>query len=176
MSEEINDLLADLSARLPELEWKVAGIGAAFTSRNLPRGLFRSLGELTGAACVAEIKSDIFHLATQQNQRSAAYLAQRIKEKINVLVALCQIHAKKTKVNEQVHFGLKMLSTRQQWIQSLEDDINTLSRQQESLNKAFNQMKNNAASAEALLSVRAELGEVERRLTLAQEALNHAIS
>ena len=168
-------LLAKLSSRLPELEWKISGLNTSFSAHNLPRGLFRFSIESTGKACVDEVKSDIQALSNQTNQRSASYLALRINQKINVLVALCQIHSRKNKPEEKVYFGLKMLSTRQQWIQTLEHDINTLTRQKEAMAKALEQMRV-SANGSATLSVQGELGEVEKRLTLAREALNHAIS
>lgn len=171
----LDKILSELSSRLPELEWKISSLNSSFSSHSLPRGLFRASMELTGSACVAEIKSDIQALSGQKNERSASYLAVRIQQKINVLVALCQIHSRKNKSEEKVYFGLKMLSTRQQWIQTLETDINTLSIQHQAMAKALEQMKH-SANGSAILSLQSELGEVERRLTLAKEALNHAVS
>lgn len=171
----INELLAELTARLPELDWKISGLKPFISNHSVPRGLFRSGLELTGAACVAEIKADIQALSQQDNERSAHYLANRIKQKVNVLVSLCQIESRKKKPEDKVYLGLKMLSTRQQWIQSLELDISTLETQQQALEKALAQMKR-GTNAAAILSVQGELGEVERRLTLAREALNQAVS
>lgn len=171
----INDLLADLSARLPELEWKMSSYSAGFSSHSLPKGLFKFRSEFSGPACIAEIKADIDALAKQTNQRSASYLALRIKQKINVLVVLCQMHTRKSKPEEKVHFGLQMISTRQQWIQSLEDDIERLTTQQQAMLNALAQMKQSANNP-GQLNLRSELGEVERRLTLAKEALTRAIA
>jgi hypothetical protein len=173
--EHMNDLLAELTSRLPELEWKISRTCSVFSSQNIPRGLFRTSFDLTGAACIEEIKVDIQALSDQKNELGAYYLADRIKQKINVLVTLCQLESRKKKSEEKISFGVKMLSTRQQWIQTLERDINTLIRQQEAMTKALEQMKPyiNAAS---ILSLKKELGEVERRLTLAREALNKATS
>ena len=170
----INVLLAELTSRLPELEWKIIGLGSFISCHSVPRGLFRSSNELTGTACVEEIKADIQALSHQKNERSAHYLANRIKQKVNVLVALCQIESRKNKVEEKIHFGVKMLSTRQQWIETLEREVSTLEQQQQAIAKALSQMKL-STNAEAILSVQGELGEVQRRLTLAKEALNQAI-
>lgn len=171
----IDEILVELSSRLPELEWKISALNSSFSSHSLPRGLFRPQPELTAQACVDEIKSDIWALSIQKNQRSASYLALRINQKINVLVALCQIHSRKNKSEEKVYFGLKMLSTRQQWIHTLESDINTLALQQQAMAKALEQMKQ-TTNDPAILSLQGELGEVERRLTLAKEELHRATS
>ena len=175
MPTESKELLTELIARLPELEWKVSGLGTSFSPYSLPRGLFRADRELTGAACIAEIKTDIQALSQQQNERSAVYLAERIRKKINVLVALCQIHSRKNKADEKVSFGVKMLSTRQQWICDLESDIGGMERQQQAMLKTLEQMMRNQNTT-ATLQLKAELGEIERRITLAKETLNRAIS
>lgn len=171
----IDDLLAELSGRLPELEWKLSGLTQIISGHTLPRGLFHPAIELTGAACIAEIKADIIALSKQQNQRSANFLAERIKQKINVLVAICQIESRKNKPERQAVFGINMLTTRQKWLQTIEQDINTLESQQQALTKALLQMKQ-SGNSEAILNVQKELGEAERRLTLAREAFKQAIS
>lgn len=170
----ISELLAELSSRLPELEWKISELSVALSSHNLPKGLFHYGMELTGSGCVEEIKVDIQKLSQQNNERSAYFLAERIKQKINVLVALCQIDSKKSKPAGKAHFGLTMLSTRQQWIQNLETEINTLTLQQRAMTKTLQQMSL-GTSTSAILVLRAELGEIERRLTLAKETLNQAL-
>jgi hypothetical protein len=171
----INDVLTELTSRLPELEWKISGLSSIISNHSVPRGLFRSGIELTGAACIAEIKTDIQALSQQKNERSAQFLADRIKQKVNVLVALCQIDSRKNKSEEKIYFGVKMLSTRQQWIQTIETDISTLELQQQAMAKALEQMEKSTNTA-SILSLQRELGEVERRLTLAREALNQAVS
>lgn len=170
---EINELLADLSSRLPELEWKVSGLGT-FSSHSLPRGLFQSSFEMTGASCINEIKSDINALSSQKNQRSADYMATKIQQKINVLVMLCQIQ-KKNKPKAKENFGLNSLSTRQQWIQTLEEDVRVLDLQHQALLRTFEQIKPKGDTP-TLLGLQKELGEIEKRLTLAREALNRAVS
>lgn len=167
---ELCDLLADLSSRLPELEWKMKGLGPSFPVHNLPRGLFHTPFGFTGANCIAEIKADILTLSRQKNQRSSTYLALRIQQKINVLVGLCQINKNKPQPEEKASFGLSMLSTRQQWIASLEQEVESLSLQQQALLRASEQMKQ-TPNTQAQLSLQKELGELEKQLTLAREAL-----
>lgn len=168
---EPDDLLSKLIARLPELEWKINGLGMSFIRHSLPKGLFRVTGESTAAMYIAEIKADIHELSKQTNKRSTFYLAERIRQKINVLVVICQIQHRKTKPEGKKYFGLKMLSTRQQWINDLELEIDALSTQQKAMIKRLGQQNCNA-----LLNLKAELGEVERRLTLAKETLNRTVS
>ncbi|STY30721.1 coiled-coil protein [Legionella wadsworthii] len=172
---ESRELLSDLRERLPELEWKISQLGSFFSCQQLPRGLFRLDTDSTSAACIAEIKADIDALSKQQNKGSALYLADRIRRKVHVLVTLCQMHQGKNKPREKVYFGIKTLSTRQQWINDLELEIKTLSQQQQAMIKALKHLKD-SPDANAILHLKAELGEVERRLTLAQETFNRAVS
>jgi hypothetical protein len=170
----IDELLTELTSRLPELEWKISGLNSLISSQSMPKGLFRSSNELTGAACIEEIQVDIQALSHQKNERGAHFLANRIKQKINVLVTLCRIEGGKNKAEEKKQFSVKMLSTRQQWIASLEKEVFTLEKQQHAIAKALIQMKR-STNAAAVLTVQGELGEVQRRLTLAREALDQAI-
>ncbi len=170
----IDELLAELTARLPELEWKINSFTSLIRNQNLPRGLFRSGPELTGMSCIEEIKADIQTLSQQKSKQSAQYLASKIRQKVNVLVALCQMESRKNKRDDRAHFGIKMLSTRQQWIATLEQDIKALERQQQAMTKTVEQMQR-SSNITAVLSLQAELGEVEKRLTLARETLNKAI-
>lgn len=168
----VDKTVQELMGRLPELEWKLTRINPFHQS--LPRGLFRSRGELNAARCVHEIKTDIQSLTLQQDDASARYIADQIKRKINVLVGLCQLDARKKKpADASFTFGLNMLSTRQQWLHTLETDIAALTQQQQALAHALLQL-NTFKHPEAVLNLKAELGEIERRLTLAQEALKKA--
>ncbi len=167
-------LLADLSSRLPELEWKISNL-SAFSVQALPPGLFRTRLGLTAKDCISEIKSDIHALSQQKNAVRASFIAQRIQQKINVLVSVCQIQARRGKPEETIPFSLDKLSTRQQWIQDLEQEIHTLTLQLQAMEKSLKQMKS-TSQAEAILLVQTELGEINKRLTLATERLNQVIS
>ncbi|MFA5958910.1 MAG: hypothetical protein WC785_00145 [Tatlockia sp.] len=165
----VQALLNRLSERLPELEWKVNGLGATLPSKSLPKGVFRDRLEMTAASCIAEIKADLQTLATHHSERSSYYLAQKIQQKITILVTLCHIKNNKPKKEERVHFGVQMISTRQQWLKDLEQTIDRLTAQQKALKTTYQQMQSKGGTA--LLQLQAELGEVEKRLTLAKEAL-----
>ncbi|MFT4058680.1 MAG: hypothetical protein QM652_03930 [Legionella sp.] len=173
---ESNQLLNDLSARLPELEWKINELGAAFSAYRLPRGLFRTRNETNGSMYIAEINADIYALSQQTNERGANYLAQRILQKVNVLVSLCQIFSNKIQTGEKNYFGVKMLSTRQQWIHDLEVEIQTMEAQRQAMNRTLEQMLCRTHHPDAVLQLKADIGKIEQRLTLAQETLDRAIS
>lgn len=162
-----------LTARLPELEWQLSLLGKAFTPKLLPRGMFSDRLEFTAQSCTDEIKAELKKLKQQTNEASVHYLSGRISQKINVLVRLCQVHMDKKTPDRQVGFGVKTLSTRQQWLQSLHEDIARLTMQQQALTSALVILRaeNNTP---AILSVQAESGEADRRLTLAKEALARA--
>ena len=102
------------------------------------------------------------------------FLAMRINRKINVLVTLCQIYSRKNNQKEKANFGLKMINTRQQWLQSIESDIEVLELQQQAMIKALDQRKQ-SHNDPAILNLQKELGEVEKRLTLARETLTQAV-
>lgn len=166
-------LLLELTERLPELEWKISSLGAALSTNSLPKGLFRQRTDMSAATCIAEIKADLQQLADQKNEYSAYYLAERIQQKISVLVALCHLQANKPKAQEKINFGLDKICTRQQWLQALEKDINRLTAQQQAQIKTLEQIKARG-DTQAVLQLQAELGEVEKRLTLAKEAFASA--
>lgn len=170
-----NELLGSLIKRLPELEWKIGSLGTIFSYKSLPYGLFRLNKEVTGAAYIAEIRADLETLSRQDNERSAFYLVQRIQQKINVLVKLCQMNQKKNQDEIKEPFGIKMISTRQQWINELEQEQNILIKQQQAMIRTLNQLTQQNNS-KMILSLKVELGEVERRLTLAKEALHRAVA
>ncbi len=166
----IQESLQSLSARLPELEWKLKTLNIALHAKNTPPGLFYNRVDMTPQSCIAEIKADLRVLAAQANERSGHYLADRISQKINVLVRLCQMHTDKQPAIREVNFGVQMISTRQQWLQTVQDDIAKLVEQQQALASTLAKMQR-SDNKYASLSLQAELGEVERRLTLARETL-----
>lgn len=169
----MDDILAELTSRLPELEWKISRLPQPSLAANLPKGLFQVKGEVNGESCINEIKFDIQALSRQTNQRSIQYLAERIQQKINVLVTLCLVKGKDKPSEDKQSFGLNTLSTRQEWIHSKENEINRLALQQEAMIKTIQQLTN-SKQLDQVLKVQAELGELERQLTLVKEALDKA--
>lgn len=172
----LDDLLTRLSARLPELEWKLSQLNNNVINPTLlPRGLFRSRLELTSSACVDEIKADLLMMKHQESTTGAHYLAEQVSRKINVLVRMCQQSEIKKTPERQINFGVKAIGTRQQWLQTLQNDIDTLSKQQQALTASMENLKaeNNIP---AILSLKAEIGRAEHRLTVAKETLARSTS
>ncbi len=163
----IKHLLAEIEARLPELEWKMKSLGTAFSTKALPRGIFRQ--GISATACIAEIQSDLDALALQHSEYSAHYLAERLHTKINVLIALFHYNADKITDHHPSTFYVNKLATRQQWLQDLEKTIDELELQRQGLLKASQKMQLRQ-EPQSLLELQTELGKLERRITLAKEA------
>jgi primosomal protein N'' len=171
----IHDSVQILAARLPELVWKLSTLRSVFNPKLLPRGLFNAQLEMTPQSCIDEINADLRVLKDHKNERSVHYLALRVSQKINVLVRLCQLHADKKPAGQPLTFGVQEISTRQQWLGNLQADIVRLSAQQLALTSALGKLQT-GHDPQAILSLQAEVGEIERRLTLARETLNRAIA
>jgi hypothetical protein len=162
-------ILATLRGRLPELEWQLNKMGRAFSPTSLPPGLFRQNDE-NPTSYVSEIKNDITTLGSHPNPRIVRYLAEKINQKINVLVSLCSRHHREQSKQEMDGLMIDRLRTRQQWLHSLEMDIKQLEEQKQALTNTLTEkdvVKNCAVS----LNVRKELGNLEKHLTLLKETL-----
>ncbi|MFC3908892.1 hypothetical protein ACFORL_07355 [Legionella dresdenensis] len=170
----INALINTLLARLPELEWQLAKLGTAFEPETLPRGLFRQPIDAPVFAYIDEIKAEIAVLADHGNRQAASFLAARINQKINVLVTIC---ARYNQHNPAQHsppgFILEQLATRKQQFELLEQAIKTLSSQRDAMLRRL-QEPGSEKSTELHLNLQRELGDIEKRLTLAKEAYDKA--
>lgn len=58
MAGTVHGLLNELSARLPELEWKLANLHA-FNPLSLPKGLFQTANTPDASAFIAEVKKTL---------------------------------------------------------------------------------------------------------------------
>ena len=163
-----------LSDRLPELVWKLGNLQGVFNPKRLPRGLFNEQLEMTPQSCIDEIYADLKVLNNHKNERIAHYLAERVSQKINVLVRLCQIETRKKPSGALPTFGVQTMSTRQQWLSGLQDDIARLSAQHQALSAALSKQQAER-NPQVILTLQADLGELERRLTLAKETLARAM-
>lgn len=170
-----NESLGVLAARLPELIWKLEARYSVFNPKLFPRGLFNYQFEMTPRSCVDEINTDLLALSEQKNKSSARYLAERVHQKINVLVQLCLIRDDKQSSKQPPTFSVQAINTRQQWLQTLQDDIAGLQTQQQALAAALINLQR-AGDSQAILNLQVELGKVERNLTLAKDMLDRAIS
>lgn len=168
----INESVQALSARLPELAWKLDAMYSEINPKLLPRGLFNQQFEMTPQSCIQEIKDDLRILKAHKNERSLHYLALRVNQKINVLVRLCQMRTDK-KPKAPSGFGVQSITTRQQWLETLQQDIEKLSMQQQALSARIQQLQKKHTTQD-LMQIKADIGEIERRLTLARETLARA--
>jgi len=136
----ISEFIAVLSARMPELAWKLNARYTVLNPKLLPRGLFLERLEISPHSCIDEIYADLNKLKDQKNERSAYYLAERVSQKINVLVQLCQIQPDKKPAGRAGTFDLQTISTRQQWLGTLQEDITQLSTQHSALATAMKKL------------------------------------
>lgn len=164
----IDLLLAKLLARIPELEWQLNKLEMSFSSKFFQKGLFRCHPQDDIQAYSNEVKADIHSLSQQTSLRVAHYLALQINQKINMLVSVCQYQSKQKTTSEAVSFTLDKLSTRQQWLQNLESQIKLLTEQKNALTNTLCQSP--CFKDEVKLKLHAELGQLQKQLTLAQEA------
>ena len=169
----IDEQVNVLSARLPELSWKLNALYSVLNPKLLPRGLFQYQFETTPKSCIDEINADLQALSYHKNERSSHYLAERVSQKINVLVRLCQMHKDKKPTQQTITFGVKAISTRQQWLGALQEDIDKLGAQRQALLSTLSRLQKGRA-LETILSLQADLGEIERHLTVAKETLARA--
>lgn len=166
------DQLEQLRARIPELEWQLSKMDSCFPSSVLPKGLFRQPWDRPGSAYANEIKEDLSLLASYskqaQNKTATQFLALKINQKIHVLVSLCKQYQRDNTGEKSTSYAITNISTRQEWLQNLETQIQAMHRQKEALLEALSQKKgqNDAISG---LSLRKELGELEKKVTLAEE-------
>ena len=171
----MDEPIARLAARLPELEWKLGRLGHFLQASALPRGLFRCRFEFSPQACSQELREDLTALQQQSHAPSARFMADRLSQKISVLVRLCQLHGRKDPPQRHSNVSLRSLSTRQQWLQGLNQDLASLQQQRQALLLSL-QAAQQTQNSTLLLALQAELGELDRRLTLAEEALQRASS
>lgn len=166
-------LCTDLISRLPELEWQLSRLTPSVFNQALPKNLFQTQ-ELTADSCMEELKADVLHLKAQKHEQRAAYLAEHLKRKISILVGLCRLQQKNKDESKSKGFSLKKLSTRQQWLQTLEEEASTLKKQRDALSRRLELLAGQHHNASMILNLKAELGDLEKKLTLAQETLNNA--
>lgn len=170
----MEEYIKTLTARLPELSWQLSLLGhAALNASKFPRGLFKKSLEMTPKSCMDEIVDDLKLLAKHKTDRSTHYLAMRVSQKINVLVRLCQINKAHQSLPSTRPLTVQKISTRQQWLMNLAQEIQTLRLQEEAVSNSLEECKK-VNHATMILNIQAELGEIKRRLTLAEETLSHA--
>ncbi|STX48735.1 coiled-coil protein [Legionella hackeliae] len=142
----------ELEARLPELEWQMSSLGHSVSTKMLPKGLFRLPDEASPSAFIDDIKTDLKRLSDSQNTHGSYYLAQRIRQKINVLVGLCRLEAKQPS-ERQGKFYLNVITSRQNFVGELEKEISLLAQQRQAILNRLEQV-----NVGLQLTLKAELG------------------
>lgn len=158
-----------LYERLPELEWKLNQLDLNELANQLPKGLFQCK-PVTLHACIAEIKVNLHALEQQDTPNAIRYLCMQIEKKINVLVRVCQQSADKATHNGSGVNSVEVLWTRQQQLQALQAEVDSLTKQHEALALSVANAKNHH-NPQVFLQLEKELGQATRCLTLAQEKL-----
>ncbi len=168
----MSSLAADLLARLPELEWKLSQCCPVMSIQSLPPGLFSKPDELhplTPKRCVDEIKADLHQLTTTKSQRAAQFLGNKILQKINVLVHVTQLKTNQSKPARQRPFGLRALSTRQQWLNDQKERLAHLMAQEQALSRAWEAMTVQKRALDIGHPLHQQWCDVKRQVSLAQE-------
>ena len=167
----IEDLSEVLAARLPELEWKLGGVDETLSSKLLPPGLFSSQINMSTQKCVAEVRSSLLALKDERSEQSMQYLAKRINRQLNVLVRICKLHAKELPQHVSSAFDMQAMSTRRQCLSKLENKIESLKVQREALRVRLKQERGLRCCPKFIVVLQAEIGMLERKLSLTQEHL-----
>ena len=172
-TEHYQEQIEALSARLPELEWKLSSLKAPLYSKLFPKGLFHFQQEISAQQCIKEIRTDVLRLQMQDSAAGAGYLAKQVEQKINVLVSICYLDMTKTAAEQVSQYFMDQICTRRQWLENIEQDMCKLKVQYQAIIKSLSALEA-SGDAQAILMMKAELGEIERQLTIAQEAWEKA--
>jgi hypothetical protein len=164
----VMDVLQTLTKRLPELEYRLDGIGKIRTSQ-LPKGLFRSAQfeeSMTSSGCIEEIRSDLIRLKTLledvlDQTSPAVYLAKQVSLKMQVLLQLCQ-QSRRKNFEKKTNIEIKQLVTRNEWLDNMQNERQRLIRQQAALLSA---LEENKESSHVTTSLQHALDDVEGQLS-----------
>ena len=168
----IPTLLDELKDRLPELEWQLQKLNCQAIRSLLPPGLFNTSLNNTFDDYIHEIKEDIKILSRSKSSQAQQYLATKIDRKVNILVKLChQKPPSNPTAPKKSVFEIDSILTRGQWIQKMSDQVQQLTTQKIALLQAN---ANPRLSTASRLNLQHELGLIEKRLTLAEEAYHDA--
>lgn len=165
----INDLLQTLLNRLPELEWQLNKLGTEFSARLLPPGLFQLPIDASKSDYIDQLRNDIKRVSHQKDIKSIHFLVEKINQKINVLVQICCSRPRDT-ISKDITLTINKLSTRQGWLNDLEQMTQVLNEQKKALISALSETTNQ----EIKMSLHYEIGLLERKLTLNHEAYYQA--
>lgn len=161
-------LLKEMIQRLPELEWKMSQLSRSLSQAILPKHLFPSYINPQPQKLVDDIKTEIERLKNVKRSLSAHYLAEKISQKIQVLVTYCNDNHTGASVRAPSSKSLlDELCTRNQFVEKTEEKIQRLQSQDLALKTRLAECKCTQES----LKLTKELGELNKQLTLAKESL-----
>lgn len=160
----------ELNQRLPELLWQMKSIKRIIPRSHLPAGLFKNTSS-EPEAYIEDIQADIERIRVQTAPKVIHYMVEQVARKIDVLVNCCKKKPSPHSKSSKSRLSVQAISTRQQWLQDIEKEVFSLQQQEQALRKQLNTC---ARSDAKILSLQAELGDIQRQLTLSNEALKKA--
>lgn len=161
-------LLKELEERLPELEWRLNKLKKPFSTRLLPRSLFPWTFGSNVNLIIDTLKNEIKTLAKQPTLPSRFYLAQRLYQKITILVSCCdQLEEEKIKAN-----FIERMCTHQQFVKEMQNRIDTLTLQKKALCNRLEHALVQSSEPQISLSLKKELGQIEQQLTKISEVMS----
>jgi hypothetical protein len=164
-------LLTSLRAKLPDLELKLNTLGHALSYSQISAGVFRDLNSLSPRACIHAIEIDIQRLSQEHlNEGHAAFVAQQLTQKINVLTGLCRINQKTKPSVSSPLFSIEAIKTRQSWLNTLDADIVALRTERAQLWERLSKPCTTLPTAHEQ-TLRETLALVERRLENAENLM-----
>jgi hypothetical protein len=167
-------ILKTLISRLPELRWQLTHLKKTIQPRDLPRGLFKWPRVDQNDVFLQEIQADVDALKLHLNAEAGIYIAKKLKDKIDVLVKICQLASDKSEASDQAaKFGIEALMTRSKWLKCLEDEINHHQKLKHTLEQQLKDLSR--AQPEVILGLKKTLGDVCQKLTQLQETYQRAV-
>ena len=165
----IDPLIKAIEDRLPELAWKTSLLPHRMTLSTLPKNLFNLSIDAHPSACVNEIKQDLCRLVNlSRYSQEYDYSARRVEKKIEVLVRLCQIEAKKSRKGIENTQLMMRLCRRRQWVEELEQQLTGLKQQYHHLQTQLI----DSSDTQVQLTMQADLGMLQKKITTLQEKLS----
>ena len=158
----IDDSVIQLETRLPELAWKLNKLRHVALAQLLPQGLFRDMSAPTPHTLLDDVKNDLASFKQQVNPLCKQHIAQKIHQKIAVLVYLCQRYSSDDiSTAKKTTWHLQEMSTRQQLFDTLYRELEELKLQKHALQ--------NSMAAQRSANKTPEIATCNQQLRLKQE-------
>lgn len=154
--------IKQLTERLQVLEWMFYQWQDKIFPRQVPVGLFRvPSGPQKPIMYFLDIQKDLSRMQSSKEMAVMTYLAQQIRQKINVLVYLFQTQPNKQRLDRNITPSAFL--TRKQWLNELVQKQIYLQKQQQSLEKLYEQALL-AKNKENAAQIKSSLDEIEQHL------------